>query len=100
MKLPEKIRVGPIDYVVQRGEWGTYMGFHWKKGTLSVDETLRPQVEAMCAVHEVLHALFDQYDVKQGDNEEAVVRRLAFGLAALVRDNPGFVDYLKEALAA
>lgn len=50
--------------------------------------------EAVCLMHELLHAVCDCYGVGLSD---ADTDRLAEGLVALVRDNPALVELLEGA---
>lgn len=60
-----------------------------------------PGMERDTVLHEVLHAVFDQLDVKRRMKEEVgkefeedVVYALAPRLLAVLKDNPGLVKYL------
>lgn len=46
-------------------------------------------------IHEVLHALFREYNLPP-DHEEHIVTCLANGLTQTLRDNPEFVKVLKK----
>lgn len=52
---------------------------------------------AETALHEVLHALFDQIGLNHHPDEEAVISALAPSLLMLLRANPAFVTFLVAA---
>jgi len=97
-----KVRIGHLDFLIRemdhvnaRDSYGLYVGeaqeIHLCKGMHG-----RRQGEVL--IHEILHGIVDQYNLAHvlGDKEEPVVRGLALGLAAVIRDNQKlFADIVK-----
>lgn len=47
-------------------------------------------------LHEILHAIFYKMYVGKGDDEEAVVSKLATGLVTVMKDNPELFKALQK----
>jgi len=60
---------------------------------IKVVNTLKLETEQDILLHEVLHAVEGQMGL---DVEDTVIERLATGLLAVIKDNPGLLRYLKR----
>ena len=99
MKLPDVIKVGPYDFVIE--EWTPRMAAanerygecSCQELTIRIDSSLVPIKMADTLLHELLHAVWWVWGIDDGDNEERTVHKLAIGLTAVWRDNPGLLDW-------
>lgn len=94
MQRPSKIKILNLDYEIewvdrdwtdQTGAFGCQSIAHQ---TIRVSISTKPQATADTFMHEVMHAICDGMGLKDEDNEEAYVTRLASGLCTVWRDNP------------
>jgi len=107
-ELPVNIRVGAFDYPVEEnkeamtvaGTSGAHLGDEQK---ILVDPTLAPQQYAETLLHESIHAIIHQTNLREvifesfddpDKAEERLVRPLSTGLYTLLRNNPGLVDLI------
>lgn len=67
-----------------------------EKGTIRIEQNMRPSKEREVLVHEVLHQLLaaNQLDWLDGDKEEALVEFLGVHIGAHLDENPGLWRYL------
>lgn len=99
MKPPKQVVVGPITYrvkVVQRvSNTESLLGVTHKleKDEIRVARNQGHERMRETLVHELLHALWDQAQLAEKD-EEKIVRRLHGPLLALLRGNPELVEWL------
>lgn len=103
-KIPQIIRVGLFDFRIELmthhqaagvSRWGEFS---------SVEQLIRLQADMPTRYkavdtffHEVSHAIFWSYGIKNEDNEERIVSALGSALAALHRDNPWLVEWIEGA---
>ena len=105
MKRPTRIKilgkVYDVDYVPEgtKGLEGDDCGIcDSEKLYIAVKDGQPLQNEQDTLLHECLHAITHQMDVEKylGKYEEKIVRTLATGLLAVIKDNPGsLLSYLK-----
>lgn len=109
MKIPNKIRIGSVDYNVMLSKktlilnnkvcFGTV---HYTLHTIDVNNVLQDiQGMEQTFLHEVIHAIIYErnfsLNLKDDKDIEMIVNELAYGLHQLIRDNPGmFLDAKKE----
>jgi hypothetical protein len=95
MKRPERLRILGKRFVVHWvEELGGLNGEADCDGLeISVVKSLKLDTEQDILLHEVLHAVEGQMGL---DLEDTVIERLATGLLAVIKDNPGFVSYLRR----
>lgn len=100
--LPQAIRVGPYDFAVGLLPEGdeNYGLFSPNEMTIRV----RPDVPSVVHVidtvlHEIMHAIFWAYLLREADDEERTVGTLATGWTQVYRDNPGLVRWLAEVVS-
>jgi len=106
MKLPKKIRIGCFDYDVRFVDdlrdlqnnrlWGNHVPAEQK---INIDKSI-PSEQRVVAVlwHEILHALFDHFDIQENAKEEYLVDTLSQGITMVLKDNPTFRKYVLESL--
>ena len=100
MKLPKKIKIGPKTYAVVVSDVLKYNSFkathNYDKSLIQVEENHPPGVDLVDSLwHEILHGLFDQYEIKTPE-EEQFVSCLAHGITAIFVDNPKFIDFCRK----
>ncbi len=103
MKRPTKLRVGPFDIaigllppVLAHDNFGNYQN---EDQTINLRETYaNPRQEAGVLLHEAFHAIWDIYQVRDDDKEERIVSVFEVGMAQVLRDNPEFGEWLRQAL--
>jgi hypothetical protein len=103
MKRPKSIRVGPFDVSVAQMPPGEpeadYGDYEDSKLRIQMAATFAsPAQEAETFIHEILHAIWTTYNVKDEDKEERTVATLAIGLAQVLRDNKDLAEWLRDAL--
>lgn len=100
----KSIRVGPFDISIKKLEgeelekWcGT---FSEAKHTIYLAETFEtPRQEAETAIHEIMHAIYSVFGVRDKDQEERVVGLMSVGMASVIRDNPKLIEWLRKKLS-
>jgi len=101
-KLPEKIRVGGFDIKIK--EFDSYAAesrqvngeFSSLDLTMRIDVSMDIQKILDTFLHELFHAIYYVYGVKDVDNEERTVEGLATGTMQIYRDNPSFLRFVNE----
>lgn len=105
MKMPGMIRIGYKDVSVIKTPLITedHAGLfrHGVDAQILIAEEQEGVELADTAVHELLHAVWRYYGLTDNvsipdDVEEQVVSVLAHGLVQVMRDNPEFIDWLRE----
>jgi len=100
MNLPEYIKVGPYDISVRvisselaarLKEDGDFDG-----ETIHIADGQRGPQLADTILHELLHAIYATFGLKDEDEEERIVSALATGLVGVLRDNPNFARWLTD----
>lgn len=96
MNIPEKIRIGSMDYKVVITEktilnnaQQCYGHINFDDHVIEIDKTLRDtQGHEQTFLHELVHGIVKEFKIDFSDNEENVVDKLADGLHQIIRDNP------------
>lgn len=112
MDLPQYVKIGHITYTVQPAEptlgvdktdigtWNRYCGeIVYAECMILIKDEQHEQSKRATLMHEAVHGVLwnaGQYDANAN---EGLVNALAYGLVALLRDNPELVAYLTEARA-
>lgn len=102
--FPEKIKVGPYLYNIHEvdGQWSEDHEAHGKCNTQTHNIWINTTYDSAhvldTLLHELLHALWSQYNLKDKEEEEDVVTRLATGLVQLLLDNKHLLKFIKESL--
>jgi hypothetical protein len=93
----KKVRIGPAILDIVEADIEEYGRFESEKEVIFVRRGLSPYVRSRTELHEVLHAIWDEYDLPR-DYEETCVRRLESGLVAFFLDNPEYGRKLIDTL--
>ena len=105
MKLPDKIRIGYQDIVIEREKASfskptdSYGEYDHRKNSITI------QSEANTLIHEILHGIsyinsltVSGQPLDTDSKEEVVINQITNGLIQVFRDNPWLSDYLKNRL--
>lgn len=102
--LPDKVRIGAIDYDVKLAdnmtpnsgnENGIVLGeIVYRKALIYLSPDQNPQVMRQTLMHEIAHGILHQ--AGHYENDEAIVTALGYGLTALIRGNPDLIRYIRE----
>lgn len=103
--LPERVKVGLFDYEIS--EWETkdanannrFGEVNHDTLRIRIDVTYGHQRAALSLLHEMLHCVECRWNVCDGDDEERRVRVYSEGFAAVWRDNPQVMDWIRDGLA-
>ena len=57
------------------------------------------QILAETLLHEIMHAIYFVFGVKEKDRQERVVSQMSVGMASAIADNPKLIAWLKEKLS-
>lgn len=94
MKIPEKIRIGGVDYDVKYEERlnnGTQLAYghiDYEKALIRIDVNLMGhQGKCQTLLHEMLHGIAKHFDLKV-ETDEDTIDQLAKGLYMVIVDNP------------
>lgn len=106
MNLPAKVRVGAWDYRIEAFSFGDGAD-SGKFGTCSTNQKLI-QIDlhwgakraAATLLHEIVHAVWSEWNMEKEDEEERIVRCVADGLSAVWRDNPEVMRWIHRRLGA
>ena len=105
MNLPTKIKVACYDIAVE--DWskkeadaaGQYGEFSFQDLVIKV--TTEGQANTTIAdtfIHEIMHAVYCIYHIRDKDKEERTVTTLSTGMTQVYRDNPEVLQFIKEML--
>ena len=68
-------------------------------GVIYVNASVSPAQQAALLIHELIHAFFDAFHIKQKPlTEEYIAEQMQFALSCLIRDNPFLIMKLSAAL--
>lgn len=100
MKLPTPIRVGYTNYdVVEKAEvdggrcWGEC---DRNVGVISLKEGMPSRKRADTLIHELFHAIWGEYNIHEGDDEERIVLTMATAWTQILLDNPELCKFLSH----
>lgn len=94
MKLPKTVRIGPHTYDIievnsQEALSEGYHGIHISvRKVIKIDNTLKDSQVLESLLHEVCHAIWDNYKLSEDDDEERIVSVFGVGLLQVFKDNP------------
>ncbi len=97
--LGKHVRVGPYDLeiaITKLGDniWGS---FTFAKQVIELAPEQPSGIFALDTfLHELNHAIFVVYDLKDSDNEERIASVLATGWTQVYRDNPRVLDWIRS----
>ncbi len=97
--IPNTVKVGGNTYYLRKHDssWGEDTQLHGKCDANMLEihvvtEGLPRDVVRNTIIHELLHALYREYDIQEDDDEERTVTKLANGICQLTLDNPWLKD--------
>jgi hypothetical protein len=102
-RLPDKIKIGPYDIALKRmthQEAGADYGqFCSRTQSIGLCEDFPSSfMEADTLMHEILHGIWWERDMRAKDGEERIVAEFSGGLTQVLRDNPGLLAWLRACL--
>lgn len=106
VKFPKTLKIGYQDVKVTvdpdtkipKSDSGQYRddGFIFLSGEYSLCESTN------LLIHEILHAIYYTYGmrniIENKDREEYIINTMANGLTQVLKDNPAFLEWVKENL--
>ena len=105
--LPKSVRIGGFDFRIEimttaaAASASRYGECSSVKQTISVQEWMASRYKCVdTVVHEIAHAMYWAYDIKDDDKEERIICAMGSGWMAFYRDNPWFLDWVKSACLA
>ena len=98
----ESVRIGHRRYRIQ--EWSdaelvttdSYGQCDKQRGIIYICTHLDAIVVADTFLHEIMHAVWHEYNLQDDDREERIVHTLATGLTQVMHDNPELLTWLKK----
>lgn len=102
IKIPQTVKIGPHRYDIHEvdGKWTEGEDAHGKCNTSTheiwINNSYKPSHTLDTVIHEHLHAIWNQYDLNDKDEEEAIVHRLATGIVQTLVDNPELLKYINK----
>lgn len=94
MKIPKKVKIGGVTYVVEFRKNDTdTMGvlnlgqLHYHHGKLSIDENMPKDIQEQVFLHEVTHGMLRMMGRKDLNEDEYFVDGLSYILHQIMRDN-------------
>ena len=109
MKLPDKIRIGYQDVVIEREKASfskptdSYGEYDHRKNSITIQSELSNLDEANTLINEVLHSIsyinsltVSGQPLDTENREEVVINQITNGLIQVFRDNPWLTNYLKD----
>ena len=105
--LPEFVKVGHLTYKIaemtrkdaERAD--IYGDIVHSDASIRVKEGMAPGATAETLLHEIMHAVFDEWEIKMPiAEEERIVGAMARGMATVMRDNPAVMAWMMKTLRA
>ena len=97
-KLPKTLKVLHRLFKVSRNPSLSCGHIDYGSGDISIETAQKGSEEVDTLLHEVLHALCRYTALELNGDEERVVSALASGLTTVLKDNPKFIDYIKDSI--
>ena len=92
MKIPESVQIGHIEYqirLIPADHWsGTYGQCKSDPQCIELRDDLEGWHLLEVLIHEMLHAIYYERDLRPESDEEHTVSNLAGGLTAILHQNP------------
>ena len=101
---PDTVKIGAVDYKILNMDADAArkedcMGkCSVEEAEISVVFHRAPRIGAVTLLHEMMHAIWAEYDLDDREKEERAVTALSNGLSAAMRDNPAVFDWIRKAL--
>lgn len=83
-----EVKIGGMVLDVVTSEMDEFGRFDEEKQKIFVRHGLDKNLTARTLLHEIIHAIWCEYDLPKEPIEETCVRRLESGLASFIMDNP------------
>jgi hypothetical protein len=103
-KLPGSMRIGPYDVAlepmsgVKTYATGNVGQFSARELRISYRAEASSSLDALdTLLHEVNHAVFFAYHMREDDKEERIVSMFATAWTQVYRDNPWLIEWIREA---
>ncbi len=103
MNIPSKIRIGSVDYTVEKTD--EYLKLDGEQCLGIIDYEIQTikianniqhnQRQEQTFLHEVIHAITKEFKIDFSEEEEVIVDKLALGLHQVIRDNLEEVKSIK-----
>lgn len=94
-----KLKIGDRCYRVRYRSFRRIYGqIGLRTGLLDLADDLNEEEGVYTVLHEVLHGVWYHRAMPPRPREERVVTKLAWGLTAVFRDNPGLLTHLENLL--
>lgn len=104
--LPQSVKIGWRDFriedfpLAEARERGLYGSTHLQQGIIRIDQSHDARTTAATLLHEILHAIFNVWQMSKEDGEERIVSTIESGLATVWRDNPAVFEWIAKQLTA
>lgn len=102
MKIPRTIKVGIREYKITQDSkyinpdlWGEV---DYLKRTIYLKPDQLEEEKPITLIHEILHTVFYAIGRHKLKADEGLIDALSVLFYQIVKDNPGFMDYLRESL--
>lgn len=107
--LPKKLKIGAYNYDIvtlpdyitgddDRKKWGLCSPSEQKLTLANIEGMPSSEMLVGLLIHEVIHAIWNDRNLKPRETEENIVLAFEVGLVSLFRDNPGLLDWIKKGL--
>ena len=105
-EFPTSVRIGHFDYRVE--DWNSdkaslasrYGECSHLEKVIRVARHHGPRQAAETLLHEMLHAIWNQWVIEDSDPEERVVNTLTGALCSAWRDNPEAFEWIRQQVTA
>ena len=99
MNLLKRLKIGPARYRVEYKALPKLYGqIVFDERRIELADDLEGQEAVYGVIHETLHGIWEHGGIPPRAREERVVTTLAWGLAAVLRDNPELLPHLNDRL--
>lgn len=95
MTIPNKVRIGNIDYSVEKVNHQLALNYKEVGGiidfqdcSIKIRTDCDVQHQEQVFLHELVHGIFYDKKIEVGEDEEKVVDSIAMALHQIIRDNP------------
>lgn len=105
LNLPTSVKVGAWNYQIELWDTNEAIGqaasaeCSTMAKIIHIRESDTRKRAAQNLLHEILHAVYYEWNMSAGDAQERVVSTMADGLAAVWHDNPGVMRWIASGLA-
>jgi len=103
-QIPKTIKIGHLTFniIIMKEEAANELALNgdcnYDKGRIRLCPTLRGTRLIEVLIHEILHAIYKQRSLEEGDNEERIVMCISIGITAILKDNPKLGEWINAML--